>query len=79
MLFYHWLSKEVYESCLLPFKASLALSDFLFHNCQLNAFFVNDFDPEIKVFNTEIFPQHTMVDWKSDTTFVLFNQKKPLG
>ena len=37
------------------------------------------FDAETKILDTEIFPQHTIVDLTSDITFIaLFSQEKPL-
>ena len=40
---------------------------------------MNVFDAEIKVLDTEIFPQHTIADLNSGITFILFSQEKPLA
>ena len=53
-----------YYKCYLLLQAVLpGLIDTLLHSCQLEFFSMNVFDADIKVFDTEIFRQDTLLIW----------------
>ena len=49
-----------------------------FTEARLKVFSMIVFDREIKVLDTEIFPQHNIADLNSGITLVLFSQERPL-
>ena len=49
-----------------------------FTEARLKVFSMIVFDREIKVLDTEIFPQHNIADLNSGITFVLFSLERPL-
>ena len=52
---------KYYKCCLLLQVVLPGLIDTLLHSCQLEIFSMNVFDADVKVFNTEIFRQDTLL------------------